>query len=79
MKKALFLISLGAFNLLHGLMHIIQVIQSIFLIGYSTEVFHNNITDYILHSPIFSIIWAIIGITTIVIGVRDFKHHKHCE
>lgn len=85
MKKSLVLISVGVFNFLHGIFHIIQFIQSMLLVVYSTEQHHHHHEhesgwiDTILHSPVFAIIWAIIGVVTLVIGIRDYKHHKKCH
>lgn len=81
MKKAIFLISLGFFNALHGLMHFVQFIQSLFLIAYSTTHHeeHGNFIEKIMNNPIFSLIMAIIGISTLVIGIKDFIHHRRCK
>lgn len=81
MKKSLIIISVGLLNLLHALFHIIQFIQSVLLVTYSMEG-HNHEstwTDRILHSPYFAILWAIIGIITLVIGVKDYIHHRKCN
>jgi hypothetical protein len=80
-NKSIFLISIGILNLLHGLTHIIQFIQSIFLISYSLEEHHHDhsLIDQILHNPILSFVWAIIGIVSLVIGIRDYRHHKNCK
>lgn len=75
MRKYWILIGAGGLNLLHGLLHIFQFIQSIFLIGSS----HNEHLDNLLHNPILSLIWAVVGLATLIIGIRDFKHHKKCK
>lgn len=75
MRKYWFLIGAGGLNLLHGLLHIFQFIQSIFLIGHS----HNEHLDELLHNPLLSLVWAIVGLSTLIIGIRDFKHHKKCK
>lgn len=79
--KSIFLISVGVLNLLHGLTHIIQFIQSVFLISYSIEKHnhHESQIDSILHNPIMSLIWAIIGIISLIFGIKDYRHHKHCN
>lgn len=74
--KSIFLISMGVLNLLHGLTHIFQFIQSIFLITYSLNDHHDH---DIMHSPILSIVWAIVGIASLIIGIRDYKHHRKCH
>jgi len=80
MKKSIILISVGIFNFLHGMFHLIQFIQSMLLVAYSVEV-HNNDSwiDKITHSPVFAVIWAVIGIITLVIGIKDFIHHRNCK
>ena len=81
MKKSLILISVGVLNFLHGMFHIIQFIQSMLLVAYSVEHEHVNESwiDKIMHSPVFAIIWAFIGIITLVIGIKDYRHHKKCN
>lgn len=75
MRKYWILIGAGGLNLLHGLLHIFQFIQSLFLIGQS----HNEYLDGLLHNPLLSLVWAIVGLSTLIIGIRDFKHHKKCK
>jgi len=83
MKKSLILISVGVLNFLHGMFHVIQFIQSMLLVAYSTDNSHcqehQSWIDKLMHSPVFAIIWAIIGILTLVIGVKDYRHHKKCN
>lgn len=81
-KKSIVLISFGFLNLLHGIFHIIQFIQSMLLIAYSTTHQHKHTDNWIesfLHNPVWAFIWAIVGIVTAIIGIRDYKHHKKCE
>ena len=28
---------------------------------------------------VFAIIWAVIGILTLVIGIKDYRHHRKCN
>jgi len=81
MKKSLILISVGVLNFLHGMFHIIQFIQSMLLVAYSVEGEHTHESwiDKIMHSPVFAIIWAFIGILTLIIGIKDFIHHRKCK
>ena len=84
MKRSIILISIGLLNLLHASFHIIQFIQSMFLVAYSMEEHnhgheHTGWIDSMLHSPVFAIIWAVIGILTLVIGFKDYRHHKKCK
>ena len=82
MKKHVVLISVGILNLFHGLFHIIQFIQSIFFVAYATHGHHHNhetFIDKMMHHPVFAIIMGIIGILTLIIGIKDYRHHKKCE
>jgi uncharacterized membrane protein len=84
-KKSLLFIGLGAINLLHAGLHIIQFIQSVFLVSMSVDHHHHHhhhhksFLETLLHNPIFALIWGIIGILTLVIGIKDFKHHNKCD
>jgi hypothetical protein len=40
---------------------------------------HDGIIENIMHHPIFALLMGIIGILTLVIGIRDYRHHKKCE
>lgn len=79
--KYIFLISVGALNLLHGLFHIIQFIQSAFIVAYAAQSHHHeeSFIDSIMHSPIFALVMGVIGILTLVIGIKDYRHHKKCN
>lgn len=93
MKKYITIISLGIINLLHASLHILQFIQSVILVNastkkprnfgekYLTEITNPNqdILSNILHSPYFAVLWAIIGIFTLYVGIKDFIHHKKCK
>jgi hypothetical protein len=69
MKSYTIAIGVGILNFIHGVFHIIQFIQSIILINETHE--H--------HSVWFSILWASIGLISLVIGIRDYTHHKKCK
>lgn len=81
MKKILLIISIGLLNTIHGIFHIIQFIQSMILMSYSTSSHNeeNSIIEKIMHNPIFALIMGIIGITTLFIGIKDYIHHKKCN
>jgi uncharacterized membrane protein len=82
MKKHVVLISVGILNLFHGLFHVIQFVQSLFFVAYAThghQEDHDTMIDKIMHHPIFAIIMGIIGILTLIIGIKDYRHHKACE
>lgn len=80
MKKYAVLISLGLLNIAHATLHLFQVAQSLVLLKLSTETHTDcepeSFAERLIHNPILSIIWAIIGLITIYIGVKDFIHHK---
>lgn len=76
MRKGITFIGIGLFNILHASLHIVQFIQSVILIGYSTE---SPLAEKILDSPIFSLIMGIVGIVTLSIGLKDYFHHKKCH
>jgi hypothetical protein len=82
LKKALLFIGLGTINLLHAGLHIIQFIQSIFLVTMSVEHHHSHdegLIESLLHNPIFALFWGIIGLLTLWVGIRDFRHHNKCK
>jgi hypothetical protein len=80
MKKIILLISVGVLNTIHALTHIIQFIQSMFLLSTSLHTHEtDSVVDNILHSPYLTILWGVIGITSLVVGIKDFIHHKKCN
>ncbi len=75
-KKSILLISVGSLNFIHGLLHIFQFIQSVLLIGASfDEHGEETFLEELLHSPYLAILWAIVGILTLWVGVKDFIEH----
>lgn len=81
MKKHIVLISVGVLNVLHGSFHIIQFIQSMFFVAYATHDHdhHDGVIEKVMHNPIFALLMGLIGILTLVIGIKDYRHHKKCE
>ena len=81
MKKHAIIISIGLLNLIHGSTHIIQFIQSMFFVVYATDghKHEESLISSIMHNPIFALIMGLLGILTLVIGVKDYIHHKRCE
>ena len=83
LRKSIVLIGLGIINLLHGGLHILQFIQSMILVkksfGPKIEHVNESMIDSMLHSPYFAILWAIVGIFTLWIGIKDFIHHNKCK
>lgn len=73
-NKSLILIGVGVANIIHAILHFVQFLQSVLWI--STQ---NETIDEILHTPVFSVIWALIGILSLWIGIKDFNHHKKCK
>ncbi len=80
MTKALLFISVGVLNTIHGTFHILQFIQSMMLVAYSTEHHeeHSGL-EAVMHHPIFSLVMGLIGILTLVIGIKDYMHHRRCK
>ena len=80
MKKYIALISIGIFNTLHASIHIIQFIQSMLLLSTNLEEHENeSMIEHLLHNPILNIIWAIVGVFTLYLGIKDYLHHKNCK
>jgi len=69
MKSFKIAIGLGLLNFIHGMFHIVQFIQSVILINEAHET----------HSVWFSILWGLVGLLSLIIGVKDYLHHKKCE
>lgn len=79
-RKSIALIIAGALNVLHASTHLIQFVQSIILVSISsTAEDHEGFFENIIHNPILNIIWAIIGLFTLYLGIKDFRHHKNCK
>ena len=76
-------------NFLHAILHILQFIQSLILVKSSTPIWmgkipnhhhhHDDFLDSLLHNPYFAILWGVVGIATLWIGIKDYKHHKECQ
>lgn len=64
---------------MHGLLHIIQFIQSMILLNYSTAEDDHSFLEEMIHNPIFSLIMGLVGVMTLIIGIKDYIHHKKCE
>lgn len=75
-KKTAILISVGVLNLIHGLVHLFQFLQSVLLASYSFEGNHESWLHHLIENPYTGIIWALIGLSTMYIGYKDYKHHK---
>lgn len=69
-RSALVAISVGLLNLIHGGTHLIQFIQSVVLIEYA------HLHDESIYG---SLLWAFIGIVSLIVGVKDFRHHSKCN
>lgn len=76
MKKHTGIILLGLLNIVHGASHLLQVIQSLFLASYSFGNHNHGKLEKVLESPYMGVLWVIVGISTIVLGIRDYQHHK---
>jgi len=73
--KSKLLIGAGILNLVHGGTHIIQFIQSIFLITHSQGCSDGGW----MHSPWMGLVWGVVGLATLIIGIYDYKHHNTCH
>jgi hypothetical protein len=80
-KKSVIIIGIGIINLLHAGLHIIQFIQSLILVkeSISSHKHDDGFIDSILHNPIFAFIWALIGLATLWMGIKDFRYHRKCN
>lgn len=67
-KKSWLLIGLGSINILHAGLHLVQFIQSVMLVTKQSD-----------ENPLWSLLWASVGLLTLYVGVKDFKHHNHCH
>ena len=81
MTKSITLMGIGLLNLLHASSHILQFIQSALLVSTSVAHEHNNDSwiETVLHNPFLNIVWGFVGIFTLYIGIKDFKHHNNCK
>ncbi len=75
-NRSTVLIGSGILNLLHAGTHIIQFVQSLFLISYSEGGHHSH--DW-LQNPWMSLVWALVGLSTLILGIKDYRHHKKCK
>jgi hypothetical protein len=71
-KKSFFLVGAGVTNIVHATLHLLQFLQSIFIISSKD----NEQIEHIMHNPFFSLLWFFVGTITLIIGIKDFKHHK---
>jgi membrane-bound ClpP family serine protease len=67
------LIILGLTNTIHGLLHLVQFAQSMLLLT------NNDKIKHLIENPIFTAIMGIVGILTLIVGIKDFTHHKKCK
>jgi len=51
-----------------------------FFVAYAThEHTHDEgFIEGVMHNPVFALIMGIIGILTLVIGIKDYRHHRKC-
>lgn len=67
------LIGLGGMNVIHAALHLIQFVQSVLLVSGGLDI------EHILHNPIITGFWGLVGIVSLIIGIKDFRHHKNCH
>lgn len=76
MKRYSTLIFLGVLNIVHAATHIFQFVQSMFLMSYSIT--HKETWfHHAMESPWMGVLWGLLGVLTLYLGVRDYRHHKH--
>lgn len=73
MKKIILMIFIGLLNTLHGVLHIVQFIQSLIM-----TTGHQHGMEFFDH-PAWMVVWSIIGVLSLVIGIRDWRHHRKCN
>lgn len=73
-NRSYFIISVGIVNVLHGFMHLFQFIQSVLLVGFTSEF----LSEFI-HNPFFNFLIGFIGVVSLWIGFVDYRHHKICK
>jgi len=52
-----------------------------FFVAYATQK-HNHDGTFIqnlMENPIFALVMGVVGILTLIIGIKDYKHHKKCK
>jgi hypothetical protein len=76
MKSYTTLILLGVLNVLHASTHIFQLIQSVLLMSYSLSGHEETRFHRFMENPWVGVFWGFIGILTVIIGIRDYRHHK---
>ena len=81
MKKHIIFISVGVLNVLHGGFHIIQFIQSMFFVAYASHdhAHDEDFIEQVMHHPVFALVMGLVGLLTLVIGIKDFIHHRRCN
>jgi hypothetical protein len=75
MLRSITILTVGFLNIVHAGFHILQFVQSMFMFSYSLSG-EDNWAHRLIENPYMSIVWGTIGLLTIYIGWKDFKHHK---
>lgn len=76
MKAFKIIIVIGLLNVIHGAIHIFQFIQSVLLTYYSFNHNGSGWISKIMENPWMGLVWGFLGMLTIYIGYKDYKHHK---
>lgn len=71
-NKTSLLLILGG---LHSLSHVIQFVQSILLISHGVIENSGHAHDAWFNNPYFNIFWGIIGIASLIMGIKSFRKH----
>lgn len=73
-KSSILLILTG----LHSLSHVIQFIQSVLLISHGILENSHHAHDVWFNNPYFNIFWGIVGVASLIIGLKNIKSkHSH--
>ena len=79
-NQSIVLIGMGIVNLLHASLHLFQFLQSalLFANSFSHSNEHSKIDEF-MHNPFMTLVWGVIGILTLYIGIKDYRHHNKCN
>jgi len=69
-KKGLVFLSIGILNFSHGAFHIVQAVQSFFLLSYSIEHKEHE------HNVFFAFLWAFVGVVSIYLSIKEYLKQK---
>lgn len=74
MKNYMTLFLIGLLNFVHGVVHLIQFAQSMLLASYSAG--EGSWVHELMENPWMGALWASVGMFSLFLGYRDFRHHR---